>query len=287
MSKEKLKRQASIAKCQELYVLEILEFLVNSMGWTKIIETKKPSIKNIALIQGLPGLGLVGKIAVDYIISDLKLEKFATLYSNDLMLPDGKAGVIVNLYGVEELPRYEFFYYKGSKDIIFLAGNTQPVSWAQYDIAEKVIDYINKNFGLDMIISVCGTVSRGYQGEIFIAANSKDLLEDLSKKYNLKISSEGTITGACGLLPGLATLYNIEGISLMGTVSRIYPDPIAAKSLIKILDKMFGLNINYTKINMIIEDMKKKAEIAEKLRREVSGEIPEKEKERRQPWYYI
>ncbi|HEC95900.1 MAG TPA: proteasome assembly chaperone family protein, partial [Euryarchaeota archaeon] len=48
---------------------------------TFIVEKDKPKLKNSILIEGLPGVGLVGKIAVDYMISELKAKKFADLYS--------------------------------------------------------------------------------------------------------------------------------------------------------------------------------------------------------------
>jgi len=259
------------------------------MSWTKIVELERPNIKDVVLIQGLPGLGLVGKLTVDYIVTELKLKKFAELYSNNLMLPDGKAGVIINMYGVFELPRYEFFYHiTSSENLVFLAGNTQPVSWAQYEVSEKVLNYLVNNFGVKLVISVCGTVARGRDKEIFIASNDEELLKDWATKYDLKISSEGTITGAAGLLPGLAKLYGIKGVSLMGPVGQIYPDPIAAKLLLQLLDKMFNLNLDYTKIDILIQDMRKRAEIIRGLIRHARAETTRREeREEREPWYYV
>ncbi|RLE82887.1 MAG: hypothetical protein DRJ51_00090 [Thermoprotei archaeon] len=257
------------------------------MSWTKIVELKTPPIKDVILVQGLPGLGLVGKIAVDYIITEKKLKKFAELYSNNLMLPDGKAGVIVNLYGVQELPRYEFFYLKNStNDMVFVSGNTQPVSWAQYEIAEKVLEYLESKYGLRMVIAVCGTIARGMEGDVYIAANDEKLLAEYAKKYNLRVSSEGTITGACGLLPGLAKLHGIKGLSLMGAVGQIYPDPLAAKSVLLILDKILSLNIDYHRLDLIIEDIKKRAKALQRLQ-EKEPARPREEPGERLPWYYV
>jgi len=263
---------------------------VIDLSWTKIVEIEKPNIKDVVLIQGLPGLGLVGKLTVDYIVTELKLKKFAELYSNNLMLPDGKAGVIINMYGVFELPRYEFFYHKTpNDDLVFLAGNTQAVSWAQYEVSEKVLKYLIENFGVKLVIAACGTVARGRDREVFIASNDEDLLKEWATKYGLRISSEGTITGAAGLLPGLAKLYGIKGVSLMGPVGQIYPDPIAAKLLLQLLDKMFNLNLDYTKIEVLIQDMRKRAEIIRGLVRHARAEVGRREEreEGREPWYYV
>ena len=257
------------------------------MGWVKIKELKKPELKDVTLVQGLPGLGLVGKLAVDYIIEELKPEKFAILYSNDLMLPDGKAGVLVDIKGVCDLPRYEFYSYRTAKgDLVFLTGNTQPVSWAQYEVAEEVLNYL-KSFGLKMVIAVCGTVARGISGEVYVSANDEELLKEVSSKYGLKVSSEGAVTGACGIVPGLAKLYGIKGVILMGGVGQIYPDPVAARAVLKVLNAMLGLNVSLARMDLIVEDIVKKSMAIERLRRSMAPGESEEREERRPPWYYV
>ena len=51
------------------------------MKATYVKELAKVEAKNPVLIEGLPGLGLVGKIAMRYLIKQLKAQKFAYLYS--------------------------------------------------------------------------------------------------------------------------------------------------------------------------------------------------------------
>ena len=51
------------------------------MKKTVILEKEKIELNNPILISGLPGLGMVGNIAVKYLIKQLKAEKFAELYS--------------------------------------------------------------------------------------------------------------------------------------------------------------------------------------------------------------
>ena len=42
---------------------------------------KVPKMKNPVLIEGLPGIGNVGKIAIDFLIDELKPNLVYTLYS--------------------------------------------------------------------------------------------------------------------------------------------------------------------------------------------------------------
>ena len=48
---------------------------------TTIVEKGKVKLHNPILIEGLPGIGLVGKIAAAHMIAELKAEKVAELYS--------------------------------------------------------------------------------------------------------------------------------------------------------------------------------------------------------------
>ena len=48
---------------------------------THIISDKKPKLKNPICIVGLPGIGNIGRIAVGYMVTQLKVKKFADLYS--------------------------------------------------------------------------------------------------------------------------------------------------------------------------------------------------------------
>lgn len=51
------------------------------MKATYVKEFAQVQANNPVLIEGLPGLGLVGKIAIRYLIKQLKAQKFAYLYS--------------------------------------------------------------------------------------------------------------------------------------------------------------------------------------------------------------
>jgi proteasome assembly chaperone (PAC2) family protein len=48
---------------------------------TVVIEKVKVKLKSPVLIEGFPGLGMVGKIATNYLIQELKAKKLAELYS--------------------------------------------------------------------------------------------------------------------------------------------------------------------------------------------------------------
>jgi len=90
---------------------------------TVVKEKVKVKLKRPVLIEGLPGLGMVGKIAAKYLIRELKAEKLAELYS-----PHFPYYVVVNKKGSVRLLRGEFYFWKnkkGNNDLILMTGDSQ------------------------------------------------------------------------------------------------------------------------------------------------------------------
>ncbi len=75
------------------------------MKETYIKEFEQIEPNNPVLIEGLPGLGLVGKIAIRYLIKQLNAKRIAHLYS-----PHFPYFVLVNKKGNVRLLRGTFYY---------------------------------------------------------------------------------------------------------------------------------------------------------------------------------
>lgn len=250
---------------------------------TWIVELVPFKLRQGVLIQGLPGMGFAGKIAVDYIIQELKLKKVAELYSEHLLLPMGNAGLLVTDDGSMRLPHYEFYLYEApERDILFLTGDVQPVSWGQYEVALKVLEYFKKKGGVE-VVAVCGTIVGLEEGkrEVYFVADTEETREYLSK-LGFKRYEGGTITGACGLVPGLARLKGFKTYILMSTTKPHAPDPEAGREVVKALIKLFGVKVSLENLDRVIEEIKRREEELEKLR-----EFLEKQKEERKPEYYV
>ena len=52
------------------------------MSFLEISVTDKPALNNAFLIEGLPGIGNVGKLAVNHLISALNAKKSLEIYSS-------------------------------------------------------------------------------------------------------------------------------------------------------------------------------------------------------------
>src|SRR5438132_26757 len=124
-----------------------------TLGDTRIHELAQVELKEPVLIQGLPGLGYVGKVAVDYFIEKLKPRKIAELYSSYLLFPDGNLGINISEDGTYSLPRYEFYAYSDKDpNVIFLTGDAQPSVTGQYEVASRVLDFAQQ-FNSKMVLT--------------------------------------------------------------------------------------------------------------------------------------
>ena len=54
------------------------------MSFLEISITDKPKLNNAILIEGLPGIGNVGKLAVSHLINVLNAKKSLEIYSSSL-----------------------------------------------------------------------------------------------------------------------------------------------------------------------------------------------------------
>jgi len=77
---------------------------------TKIVELKKPKLHNPLFVEGLPGVGNVGRIASGYLIEELKAEKFAELYSSHFM-----PFVLLHQSSAVHVLKNEFYYWRAKK----------------------------------------------------------------------------------------------------------------------------------------------------------------------------
>jgi hypothetical protein len=202
---------------------------------------------NPVLIEGLPGLGLVGKIALRYLIKQLKAKKIAYLYS-----PHFPYFVLVNKKGNARLLRGAFYYYKNPKgnDILLFTGDSQSQTIeGQYEIADRMLDFSEKHK-----VKTIATIG-GYRMEpkekpkVYIAATSKEI-RDKAIQAGATLSVSGSpIVGTAGLILGLAKFKKIDALCLLGETRGYLPDPLAAKSVLEVLKGTFNFDLDLEGLN--------------------------------------
>lgn len=242
---------------------------------TKIIFLKKPKLSNPILFIGLPGIGLVGKIAVDYLLKQFKAEKIAEIIS------DSFPPSIHTHDSIVELIKDEIYYYKfNGKDLLFLTGPVQPSldakfssSSEHYEFAETIAKTA-KELGIKQIITLAG-INVGdkrmvSEPEVIIASTNKKGLDEWQKIGAKSNTGDGLISGIAGLAVGIAKSHSIDGICLMGETNArlIYGDQGAAKKVLELLVKKFGFKVKMDRIE-------KEAEQIEEAFKQLSQQLDE------------
>jgi uncharacterized protein (TIGR00162 family) len=232
------------------------------MKTTVIKELKPVELKNPILIEGFPGLGMVGNIAVQYLVRQLKAQKLATLYS-----PHFPYHVLVSKKGGARLLRGEFYYWKnenGENDLILLTGDSQAQTIeGQFEVANSILDYAEKK-KVKTIITIGGYRNEVENSPKVVAVSTNPAL--FEKALNAKaISSEaGTpIVGTAGLLLGLAKFRDIDAICLLGETRGYLPDPKTAKSVVETLQGIIDVKVDLEGLDKEIERSK---EILDRMR---------------------
>ena len=114
---------------------------------------EKPELKNVTFIEGLPGIGNVGKLAAEHLIDEVGAKKFMEIYSKHF-----PPQVLVDDDGMVRLVGNEMYYLKREKggDLVILVGDYQGLTpEGQYEVCKRVIDIIME-FKLKQIFTLGG-----------------------------------------------------------------------------------------------------------------------------------
>ena len=232
------------------------------MKGTIVKEKAKIEPKNPVLIEGLPGMGMVGRIAARHLVKQLKARKFAELYS-----PYFPYYVIVNKKGGVRLLRGEFHFWKnqgGENDLILLTGDSQAQTIkGQYEVSSCILDFAEK-CGVETIITMGGYQEAKETPRVVAVSTSRGLLDRASKAGAVVSPAGNPIVGTAGLLLGLAGFRGIEALCLLGGTRGYLPDPKAARSVLEVLQKILGIDVDLSGLDKEIE---KSEEIVERMQK--------------------
>ncbi len=228
------------------------------MSMWKITKLMKVKPKSPILIEGLPGIGNVGKIAVDFLISELKAKKIYNIFSYTF-----PHSVFVNENNLVDLPKIELYYKKMPKnDLLLLAGDIQPVDEvSSYEFCEKILDIFQSYKGKEIItLGGIGLAEMPKKPRVFCTANNKEIINKYKKdtELNDKIYGVvGPIIGVTGLLLGLAEKRKIKAIALLAETlgHPLYLGIKGAREELKILNKKLNLKLNLTKLDKEIKEI--------------------------------
>mgnify|MGYP001571831445 CR=1 FL=1 len=226
--------------------------------WNIMQFGKTPKLNKPVFIEGLPGIGNVGKIAVDFLIDELKAKKLYEITSYTF-----PHSVFVNEDNLVELPVVEVFYkqFSGKRDILLLGGDVQPVDEiSSYEFSDKVLELAQKLSCKEVItLGGVGLAEIPKKPKVYCTGNSKKIIESYKNELvsNSLYGVVGPIVGVSGLLVGLASRKDMEAISFL---AETYGHPMylgikGAKEILKVLNKKLSLSLDISKLDREIKDI--------------------------------
>lgn len=214
---------------------------------------KEPAGDTGILIEGLPGIGHVGKLVAEHMIEELHAEKVAEICS--IHLPPQ---AIIGPDGVARLARNEV-YVSGGERIAFLVGDYQSASAeGHYLLAEAYLD-VAERLGVRRIYTL-GGYGVGHlvsEPRVLSAVNREELragVEAAGAEFN-RDEPPGGIIGASGLLLGLSLRRGMDAVCLLGETSGYLVDPRAASNLLSVLSALIGREVDKSQLETRAAEM--------------------------------
>ena len=246
------------------------------MDGITVVFKERPRLREPIFVEGLPGVGNVGKLAAEHLVDQLKAVKFVEMYSKYF-----PPQVLVNDTGIIRLVSNEMYYVSrpdAKNDIVIMTGDYQGLTpEGQYELSDKTLQVLRElrvkrlytlgGYGLGKMIE---------KPRVLGAATDAELVEEL-KGFGVTFSKGepgSGIVGASGLLLGLGNLYGMRSACLMGETSGYFVDPKGAQAVLEILAKILDVKIEFAALEEKAEQIE---QITSKLKEVEAPAEPKRE----------
>lgn len=223
--------------------------------------TKTP--KNVTIIEGFPGFGLVGTITTGFLVDHLACELIGKHYFEE-------APVTLAVHACRIVDPIGIYYNK--KYNIVIVHSISPAIGLEWKAADLVND-VCKQLSAKEIITIEGVGSSeiGAEPRAFAYCTSKEAQKKL-QKLGHDCLGEGIIVGVTA---ALLLRHKLPITSLFAETHSNLPDSKAASKIIEVLDKYLGLQVDAkpllkqatefeTKLKTMIEQSHKAKDLQEK-----------------------
>ncbi len=199
--------------------------------------TAKPKMKNPVLVEGFPGLGLVGTISASYLIEKLKMEHLG--YITGEQFPP-----LAAVHNHRPLFPARMYYSNRHNLIVFISEFVIPIG-AVNELSEKIYQFARKS-KVKKIISLGGIAIKGEQDTVYSIASLPELTRELEKIKNVEMIKEGATTGVTGVLLARGAIDEYPVISLLAESHEGYMDPKAAAMVLETLKGLLRIDFDTT-----------------------------------------
>jgi uncharacterized protein len=233
------------------------------------IETlAEPELSDPVLVEGLPGVGHVGKLVAEHLLEELDGEPVRRVYSEhfppQVDIDEGRAKLAsAELHAVEA----------DGRDLLVLTGDHQAQDAAgHYRLTDRFLD-IAAEFDVERVFALGGVPTGELIDEYDVigaatADESIEELEDAGVEFR-EGEPAGGIVGVSGLLLGLAERRDLPAACLMGETSGYLVDPKSARAVLEILEDIVGFEVDFDSLEERADEME---EVVQKIQQMEGGQ---------------
>ena len=229
-----------------------------------------PALDDPTLIEGLPGVGHVGKLVAEHLVEEFDGEAVRRVYTTDF-----PPQVTVDDDGVAELTHAEFHHVDADgTDLLVLTGDHQAASnGGHYRLTTAFLD-VAEEFGCGRAFALGGVPT----GELIeddeygvlgarTEGTDREELEDAGVEFR-EDEPAGGIVGVSGLVLGLGARRGLDAACLMGETSGYLVDPKSAQAVLEVLQATLGFEVDFSDLEDRAEEME---EVVGKIREMQGG----------------
>ena len=244
------------------------------MDEIEIESHSEPELDEPVLVEGLPGVGHVGKLAAEHLLEELDSELVRRVYSEHF-----PPQVTVE-NGRTTLACAEFHAIRGEgRDLLVLSGDHQAGdARGHYRLADAYLD-LAESFGTERVFAL-GGVPTGEMVEEYnvIGAATTDAfveeLEDVGVEFR-EDEPAGGIVGVSGLLLGLGERRALDAACLMGETSGYLVDPKSSQAVLEVLQGVIDFEVGYASLEERADEMEEVVKRIQEMEQESSAPTDE------------
>ncbi|MFB6242448.1 MAG: proteasome assembly chaperone family protein [Candidatus Nanosalina sp.] len=241
------------------------------METTRIELEKDFEVENPIFLEGLAGIGHIGRNVVSYIAEHTEADQVGAIYSHHFppfaMVKDDKTVDTIKNQ-IYQLSRED------EQDIVLLEGNAQAnTPQGHQEVAEKIMGLID-DLEVSQIITVggYGTGDVVEDPEVFGVTTSTDTHDeyrDLGITFDHDV---GQIVGVSGLLLGMGDDRGYSGVCVLGeTPGFLLSDPKSTEEVLKIVEKLVNVDLDYSELDEKVEESQDVLKKVQNLKQSSSG----------------
>ncbi|WP_433633801.1 proteasome assembly chaperone family protein [Halomicrococcus sp. NG-SE-24] len=232
-----------------------------------------PELQDPVLIEGLPGVGHVGKLVVEHLLEENESELVRRVYSEYL-----PPQVSVADDGIADLVSAELYALSlGGRDVLVLTGDHQAQDTrGHYRLTDAFLD-VAESFGVERVFALGGVPTGELIEEYSVlgAATTEEFVSEL-ESVGVEFRGDepaGGIVGTSGLLLGLGDRRGLEATCLMGETSGYLVDPKSAQAVLEVLQSVLEFEVDFESLEERADEMEEVVSKIEEMESQQVGGI--------------